>query len=282
MSPSNENSGFDEVASTCRAIKAIDLDNDRSTIDFVYITNSPSQLSPFFVLQSPSGFSDPYPFFDQDAYAQNTHLEKQFEDPSSLEVYLMDDGQSVPVPYIFLSDENRPHAWVFQAQSITAHPFVQIGEPSTFLGVDDGSGIDGNLYSLGLADLDTKSNFVKFKISGGIDESFFDDGKIESGGKLLFKNSPDYESPADADGFNNYRVTVTAFIGDDPDDESTWLAQTSESVTIEVLDANDPPSIDLLVHESEGDVTGTDGVIFWSVPKTGSILLTGSNLPTMR
>ena len=41
VSPSNENSGFDEVVSTCRAIKAIDLDNDRSTIDFVYITNSP-------------------------------------------------------------------------------------------------------------------------------------------------------------------------------------------------------------------------------------------------
>ena len=157
------------------------MDNDRSTIDFVYITNSPSQLTPFFVLQSESGFSDPYPFFDQDAYVQNTHLEKQFEDPSSLEVYLMDDGQSVPVPYIFLSDENRPHAWVFQAQSITAHPFVQIGEPSTFLGVDDGSGIDGNLYSLGLADLDTKSNFVKFKISGGIDESFFDEERLSPG-----------------------------------------------------------------------------------------------------
>ena len=42
--------------------------------------------------------------------------------------------------------------------------------------------------------------FRKFKISGGIDESFFDEGKIESGGKLLFKNPPDYESPADADG----------------------------------------------------------------------------------
>ena len=140
------------------------------------------------MLQSPSGFSDPYPFFDQDAYAQNTHLEKQFEDPSLPEVYLMDDGQSVPVPYIFLSDENRLMLG-FQAQSITAHPFVQIGEPSTFLGVDDGSGIDGNLYSLGLADLDTKSNFVKFKISGGIDESFFDDGKIESGVSYFLKLS---------------------------------------------------------------------------------------------
>ena len=267
VSPSNANSGFDETISTCRAIKAIDLDNDRTTIDFVYITNSPSQLSPLFVLQSASGFSTPYPFFDDDTYVQNTHIEKQFGDPSSLQVYLMDDGQNVPVAYIFLSDENRPHAWVFQARPITAEPFVQIGEPSTFLGVDDGSGIDGNLYSLGLADLDTKSNFVKFKISGGIDESFFDEGKIESGGKLLFKNPPDYESPADADGFNNYRVTVTAFIGDDPDDESSWLAQTSESVTVEVLDANDPPSIDLLFHETEGNVAGTDGVIFLERPE---------------
>ena len=28
-----------------------------------------------------------------------------------------------------------------------------------------------------------------------------------------------------------------------------------------------PPSIDLLVHESEGDVTGTDGVIFLERPE---------------
>ena len=40
VSPSNANSGFDETISTCRAIKAIDLDNDRTTIDFVYITNA--------------------------------------------------------------------------------------------------------------------------------------------------------------------------------------------------------------------------------------------------
>ena len=75
------------------------------------------------------------------------------------------------------------------------------------------------------------------------------DFRISTAGVLTFRTSPNYESPADADGDNVYEVTVTA-----NDGENT----TTRDVTITVTDVEEEESADPLL--TEYDPNG-DGVI---------------------
>ena len=75
------------------------------------------------------------------------------------------------------------------------------------------------------------------------------DFRISTAGVLTFRTSPNYESPADADGDNVYEVTVTA-----NDGENT----TTRDVTITVTDMEEEESADPLLAEYDPD---GDGVI---------------------
>ena len=75
------------------------------------------------------------------------------------------------------------------------------------------------------------------------------DFRISTAGVLTFMDSPNYESPADADGDNVYEVTVTA-----NDGENT----TRRDVTITVTDMEEEESADPLLAEYDPDA---DGVI---------------------
>ena len=61
---------------------------------------------------------------------------------------------------------------------------------------------------------------------------------IDSGGVLRFNSSPDFESPASADGNNNYEITVVATV---QSGGSSVTATKSETVT--VTNVTDPPTV---------------------------------------
>ncbi|HEY9052493.1 MAG TPA: PQQ-dependent sugar dehydrogenase, partial [Gammaproteobacteria bacterium] len=80
---------------------------------------------------------------------------------------------------------------------ITSAASISVTENSTDVMIVTASDIDGDI--------------VSFNITGGDDQSLFN---IDSSdGALAFNSAPDYESPSDSDGNNNYSVQISAFDG---------------------------------------------------------------------
>ena len=69
-------------------------------------------------------------------------------------------------------------------------------------------------------------------VLSGADGGEFD---ISPGGVLTFKNSPDYESPSDTDGKNDYLVTITAYAGTE---------SKTEFLLVRVTNVNELPEFD--------------------------------------
>jgi surface protein len=93
---------------------------------------------------------------------------------------------------------------------------------------------------------------LTYSITGGADASLFD---IDSNsGELTFKSAPDFETPGDSDGDNEYEVTVQA---DDGEAENNTA---SFELTITVINVNEAPVASKVL------IAGT--------PKVGEILAT--------
>ena len=80
--------------------------------------------------------------------------------------------------------------------------------------------------------MDPEGSALSFAVIGGEDGSLF---TITPGGELSFTLLPDYETPADTNGDNEYEVEVQA--------EDPLGLRFSQSLTIVVTDANEAPSI---------------------------------------
>ena len=94
--------------------------------------------------------------------------------------------------------------------------------------------------------IDVKSNGtdVTYSLTGGIDLSLFD---INSDtGAITFKETPDFEEPADSDANNIYQIEVTAQESNDPASIATQI------IEITVLDVEEDQS--LLVHLQLDDI----------------------------
>ncbi len=85
------------------------------------------------------------------------------------------------------------------------------------------------VHQVTATDPDTAGGPITFTL-GGADAGGF---TIDASGAMRFKVSPNFEAPADANGDNNYVLTITASDGDN--------ASTS-NLTVSVEDANDAPS----------------------------------------
>ena len=106
--------------------------------------------------------------------------------------------------------------------------------------------------------VDPDGDDVAYAIAGGPDAALF---SIDTAsGALVFASAPDFEAPADANGDNVYRVTVSA---------SDGTLTTSGTLGITVRDASEPPTLPppavddtipavgaLLKNEAAGDVDG--------------------------
>ncbi|WP_226642756.1 cadherin repeat domain-containing protein [Microbulbifer variabilis] len=104
----------------------------------------------------------------------------------------------------------------------------------------------GTLLTLSASDADGDS--ISYSISGGEDQTRF---LIDNGNQLRFVFAPDFENPADADGDNDYRVTVEASDGNG--------GQSSQEIVITVVDVNDgapgfSSATEITVQEGVSDI----------------------------
>ncbi len=87
---------------------------------------------------------------------------------------------------------------------------------------------------------------------------------VSTGGRtLIFKNAPDYENPADADGDNVYKVTIVAIDNDDGRaefDVSIAVSNANEGGEVTLLDANGNEVVQPHAHgEITAELTDQDG-----------------------
>ena len=75
--------------------------------------------------------------------------------------------------------------------------------------------LDSGIQSLQVLDLDRRVDVVEFRFfqpegGDGVSENaaLFDETKFGAGGKLFFKNAPDFEDPKDFDQDNQYELVV--------------------------------------------------------------------------
>ena len=138
------------------------------------------------------------------------------ETPNLIELYSTGDEQ-----FVIVSDSSDKYIYLFQKQYRNEHPWVQFSAPKIMnLNTIPLVVIRQNrsVRHISIADLDRKSNFVKFWFSRisrtGDDAVDFDQVMIESEGKLVFAAPPDYESGTGS-GYdeNEYHLSVTATSG---------------------------------------------------------------------
>ena len=143
--------------------------------------------------------------------------------------------------------------------------------------VDENTGTGSIVYTATASDPEGAS--LSYQIVAGSDVGAFQ--QITSAGnqgKIQFAASPDFESPADADGDNAYELTIS--VSDGTTDPIT------QAITISVLDENDNTPVitanQSFVNVSEGSADGTElGAVSATDDDDGTILqswaITGGN-----
>ena len=81
-------------------------------------------------------------------------------------------------------------------------------------------------------DADLPGDPITYAIAGGVDQAFFN---IDGSGNLSFNAAPDYETPADSDGNNDYVVDVSVFDG------ANSAVQTITVNVTDVAETSPPP-----------------------------------------
>ena len=135
-------------------------------------------------------------------------------------------------------------------------PTFDDGKSALTLQVAEGT--SGAFHTASASDPDTQDT-VTYTVSGGADRASF---LIDSdAGGLKFKTAPDYESPADTGGDNEYVVEVTATGGTD-----ARALTASQTITVTVTDENEPP--DKPDAPTVTGQTATSLTIGWTAPST--------------
>ena len=91
-----------------------------------------------------------------------------------------------------------------------------------------------NVGTVTASDSDTQDSVTGYTISGGVDGSRF---SITNAGVLTFDSVPNYESPVDVGGNNEYNLVVTAASG-----TGSRVRTATQSITVEVDDVAEAPS----------------------------------------
>ncbi len=109
---------------------------------------------------------------------------------------------------------------------------------------------------------DVDGDQVTFSLSGD-DAALF---AIDADGVLTFKDAPDFETPADADGDNTYDVTVTA---------SDGALSDSADIAVTVTDVDEGLAPKVWINEFHYDNAGSDVGEFIELAGTAGVDLTG-------
>ena len=109
---------------------------------------------------------------------------------------------------------------------------------------------DRSVVKVTATDADPGDNYLRFRISGGVDRGQFEINVRN--GNLGFKSAPNYENakdfesvdPANAAGNNQYVVEVEARSGEDrlADSEQQITNRTRQTITVTVLDVDEQPA----------------------------------------
>ena len=119
-------------------------------------------------------------------------------------------------------------------QSVTIE-VVDVNEPPFFTSLSTSTVAENTVYvgTIGADDEDAIDSVVGYRLSGGSDSDRFE---VSADGLLAFVEAPNYEEPGSATGDNEYTIDIEITSG-----SSTRMLASEQSVTIEVVDVNEPP-----------------------------------------
>ncbi len=208
-----------------RSVKPVDLNEDELP-DLVYIDNE--SAGPFFAIQKKS---EEEPFGPSYSFGHPTLNSR------SLEVFFDEANQSAKP--VVLVGALGPALYQFPSPVETGLAAgVNFGEPRklTFPTIDE-----GGIKEMKIVDLDRAYNHFHFSLD---ETSFqfevFDEKRFRDGGRLFFKDSPDFENPVipGLDNLFQVRVQYTKF------NQSTGSAQSkTKLIEVQVVDVNEAPLI---------------------------------------
>lgn len=167
------------------------------------------------------------------------------------------------------SDSGSQPVVVNQAPSLTLTAAVSIVEGSTQVATATGS--------------DPENQSLSYSLASGDDSQLF---AITGGGILSFKVAPDYENPGDADGDNNYQLTVELADSRNAMDTQPIVVTVTNAVEGRVVDAPLSGSsmfIDLnnnLMADANEPVVSSDAQGYFALPEptdnsTGQLVALG-------
>ena len=120
---------------------------------------------------------------------------------------------------------------------------------------------EGTTAVLTVTAMDADSDALNYAISGGVDSAQF--SIDQSDGDLAFKTAPDFETPGDQGGDNDYEVIVTA---------SDGTNNTTQTITVTVTDVNEPPMLAPTATASIAENTTDVLIVAATDPDAGTTL----------
>ena len=152
-------------------------------------------------------------------------------------------------PSLIVGEVNEPYVFQLKHREVDNEPKI-IFDVIKVLKVAEDSGIQ----SLQVLDLDRRVDVVEFRFfqpEGGdvVSENaaLFDETKFGAGGKLFFKNAPDFEDPKDFDQDNQYELVVEVRKKPAYPDQPTQSDQ--KKIILKVLPVNEPPVFTSLANQ---------------------------------
>ena len=183
-----------DASSLVEAIEVVDLDENKLP-DLLFLAGTPSKV--FFSLQESNGVFTTY-----DSNFATIH---GIENPRSLEILHSKDVEG-SFGNMLIGTTNPTNIYQFSAPAeINQAPGISFSSPQKLQFPAPAN--EGGVYGLQITDLDRAYNFYEFSLVEKYDFEAFDETKIKSDGRLLFKNHPDFEEPI-ADEGNTYKVLV--------------------------------------------------------------------------
>ena len=220
-----------DSSSLVEAIEVVDLDENKLP-DLLFVAGTPSKV--FFSLQIKKDFfSVPYDLTSAHGIVN----------PRSIEI-LHGDGEGT-FGNILIGTSNPTNIYQFRAPAeINQVPGISFSSPQKIELPEPAN--EGGVYGVQITDLDRAYNFYEFSFIEKNNFEAFDENKIKSGGRLLFKNIPDFESPTGenptGEGKGNTYKVMVEFSKTNP---STGVTKKNKKlISVEVYNENEPPSIE--------------------------------------
>ncbi len=212
-----------------RAVGSVLLNKDDLT-DLVYLDSDGKSLWYSFQNKINNDLNFSLPNEEPIKFHSNLSSQKAI----SLEIFSDYIGESYS-PRILVGASTPPMIYEFlHPEEISLSPGIKFSDPNVY-------SLDtlqtGGIQTMEQTDLDRAYNHYNFSLNQEYDFELFDENKITSGGKLYFKNFPNFEVPLIAGKDNLFQVSVEY----SKRNRSTGdLESKSKLINVQVLDVGEP------------------------------------------